>query len=172
MVAGYVAGGRGRALRPLLIPGNRVEAEIKARSDNQLPFVRLELLESRGPWLGEPLPASAIAWTTALAAAALPERQAHTALYEALSAVLSAICVAPSARGWMMPLLSFEALLLRELGYGTPVGRPDVDDWPAMLQTFDRLGRQIERYPLADRQTDVMGARAILRERLARIEGA
>jgi DNA repair protein RecO (recombination protein O) len=172
MVAGYVAGGRGRQLRPVLIPGNLVEAEIKARSDSQLPFARLELLESRGPWLGEPLPASAIAWVTALAAAALPERQPYPVLHEALTALLDAICVAPSARGWAMSLLSFEVLLMRELGYGAPVGRPDSDDWPAMLRTFDRLGRDLERYPLADRRIDVMAARALLRERLARIGGA
>lgn len=83
MVAGYVAGGRGRDLRPVLIPGNLVDAELRARSDSQLPFARLELVQSRGPWLGEPLLAAAIGWTTTLAAAALPERQLP-ALYEAL----------------------------------------------------------------------------------------
>lgn len=176
LVAGYVAGGRGRALRPLLIPGNRVEAELKARSDSQLPFARLELLESRGPWLGEPLQAAAIAWVTALTAAALPERQSHPPLYEALTALLSAICLAPSARGWAMPLLSYEVLLMRELGYGGPIVPPRSDDpagdWAELLRTFDRLGRDLERYPLAHRRTDVMAARAMLRQRLARISGA
>jgi DNA repair protein RecO (recombination protein O) len=171
MVAGYVAGARGRELRPVLIPGNLVEAELKARSDSQLPFARLELLESRGPWLGEPLQAAAIAWVTALAAATLPERQPYPVLYDTLVALLEAICVAPSARGWAVPLLTYEVLLLRELGYGTGVERPDPEDWPAMLRAFDRLGRDLERYPLADRRADVMGARAMLRERLARIEG-
>ena len=171
MVAGYVAGGRGRELRPVLIPGNLVEADLKARSDSQLPFARLELLESRGPWLGEPLQAAAIAWVTALAAAALPERQPYAVLYDTLAALLEAICLAPSARLWTPPLLSYEVLLLRELGYGTSAARPDATDWRGMLQAFDRLGRALERYPLADRRADVMGARAMLRERLARIEG-
>ena len=62
MVAAYVAGGRGRQLRPVVIPGNIVQAEIRAKSDSQLPFARLELVTSRGPWLSEPLPAAAIAW--------------------------------------------------------------------------------------------------------------
>jgi DNA repair protein RecO (recombination protein O) len=171
LVAAYVAGGRGRQLRPVLIPGNRVEADIRARSENQLPFARLELVESRGPLLGEPLPAAAIAWVTALAAATLPERHPYPPLYEALSAVLDAICAAPSARGWAMPLMSFEVLLLRELGYGAPVRRPEAEDWPAMLSTFDRLGRYLARYPLAERRADVMAARSMLRERLARMEG-
>src|SRR3569833_3354203 len=32
VVAGYVAGGRGRQLRPVVIPGNLVEADIRGRS--------------------------------------------------------------------------------------------------------------------------------------------
>ena len=31
VVAGYVAGGRGRQLRPVVIPGNLVEADVRAR---------------------------------------------------------------------------------------------------------------------------------------------
>ena len=171
MVAGYVAGARGRTLRPVLIPGNLVDAELRSRSASQLPFARLELVQSRGPWLSEPLPAAAISWITALTAATLPERQPYPALYEALAALLEAVCVAPSARRWAVPLLSFEVLLLRELGYGLSARRPDESDWPAFLAAFDALGRQLERYPLAERRSDVMAARAMLRSRLAKIEG-
>ena len=67
--AAYVAGGRGRQLRPVVIPGNVVSAEIRAKSDSQLPFARLELSVSRGPWLSEPLPSAAIAWACAVTAA-------------------------------------------------------------------------------------------------------
>lgn len=168
MVAGYVAGGRGRQLRPVLIPGNAVEMELRSKSDSQLPFARLELLQSRGPWLNEPLPAAAIGWVTALTAAALPERQPFPALYPALTGLLDAVCHAPSARGWLPGLVAYEALLLRELGYGEQP-RGDPDDLSAQLALFDALGPRIERYPLADRRGDVMGARAMLRERLARI---
>jgi len=170
LVAAHVAGARGRALRPVLIPGNRVEAQLRARHEGQMPSARVELVASRGPWLGEPLPAAAIAWVTALTAAALPERHPYPALFEALSALLDAICMAPSARGWAMPLLSYEVLLLRELGYGVPVSRPEDGDWPGLLAAFDRLGPHLARYPLAERRSDVMAARGLLRERLARIE--
>ena len=171
LVTAYVAGGRGRQMRPVLIPGNVVEAEVRSKSENQLPFARVELVRSRGPWLTEPLPAAAIAWVTALTATALPERHPYPPLYEALSALLDAVCVAPSARGWVLPLLSYEVLVLRELGYGTPVERPEQLDWPAFHDVFDRIGRELARYPLADRRRDVMAARALLRERLERIEG-
>jgi DNA repair protein RecO (recombination protein O) len=169
LVAGYVAGGRGRNLRPVLIPGNVVDAELRARSDTQLPFARLELVTSRGPWLNEPLPAAAITWATTLAAAALPERQPYPALHQALTALLDAVCHAPSARGWLPGMTAFEALLLRELGYGA-VERQTDPDWNAQLAVFDKLGPLVARYPLADRRSDVMAARAMLRERLARIE--
>lgn len=169
LVAAYVAGGRGRQLRPVLIPGNAVDADIRARSDSQLPFARIELTHSRAPWLTEPLPAAAISWATALAASVLPERQAFPAVFAALCALLDAICVAPSARGWAVGLLRYEVLVLRDLGYGVPVRPPPNEDWDAILASFDAIGRELARYPLADRRRDVMASRVLLRERLGRI---
>lgn len=169
LVAGYVAGGRGRQMRPVVIPGNLVEAELRARSASQLPFAKLELVQSRGPWLNEPLPAAAIGWITALTATALPERQPYPTLFEALSGLLDAICLAPSARGWVGALATYEALVLRELGYGGG-GRPKGDALADALAALDALSAPLERYLLADRRGDVMAARALLRDRLGRIE--
>jgi DNA repair protein RecO (recombination protein O) len=169
VVAGYVAGGRGRRLRPVVIPGNLVELQLSARSDSQLPFARLELLESRGPWLGEPLPAAAIGWACALTATALPERQPYPALHEALAGLLAAICHAPSARGWAGALVDYETLLLRELGYGG--GDRPTGDFADAIAAMDRLAGPLDHYLLADRRGDVMAARSRLRELLARIAG-
>lgn len=170
VVAAYVAGGRGRQLRPVVIPGNTVAAEIRAKSDSQLPFARLELVQSRGPWLSEPLPAAAIGWVTALTAATLPERHPYPALYAALGALLDAICSAPSARGWAGALVAYEVLLLRELGYGAQdTARPDVDDFADALVWLDRLETPIATRLLAHTRADVMGARVLLRERLGKI---
>lgn len=168
LVAGYVAGGRGRQLRPVLIPGNVVEVELRSRSDSQLPFARLELRESRGPWIGEPLAAAAIGWVCALTATVVPERNPYPSLFSALSATLDAICHAPSARGWLQALVAYEALVLRELGYGgsQPGGEAELE---ALLEIFARHAAPLERYLLADRRGDVMAARAMLGERLERI---
>lgn len=168
LVAGYVAGGRGRQMRPVMIPGNRVAADLRSQSDAQLPFARLELERSCGPWLSEPLPAAAIAWACALTATALPERNPYPALYSALDALLDAVCQAPSARGWLPALVAYEALLLRELGYGGSRPEP-TEDLARMLENFDRLEGAIARYLLADRRGDVMGARHLLKERLGRM---
>ena len=48
LVGAYIAGGRGRQLRPLLIPGNLLDADFRSRSEGQLPFAQIELVESRG----------------------------------------------------------------------------------------------------------------------------
>ena len=168
LIAGYVAGGRGRQLRPVLIPGNRVAVDLSARSDSQLPFLKLELVESRGPWLGEPLAAAAIAWVTTLAAAVLPERNPYPNIYNALSATLDAICHAPSARGWLRAVLGYEALVLRELGYGGTA--PPEADFAALLELFARQAAPLERYLLADRKGDAMAARAMLGERLEKLK--
>ncbi|MEL7707661.1 recombination protein O N-terminal domain-containing protein [Citromicrobium bathyomarinum] len=167
MVAAYVAGGQGRRLRPVVIPGNSVEADIRARSASQLPFGKVELMTSRAPWLNEPLPAAAILWVTALTASTLPERNPYPSLYDALGGLLDAICHAPSARGWAPALLSYEVLLLRELGYGGM--KPEAGDLPQTLAALGALGPALERYLLAERHGDAMAARGRLLERLARI---
>ncbi|MEP3051182.1 MAG: recombination protein O N-terminal domain-containing protein [Erythrobacter sp.] len=172
LVAGYVAGGRGRNLRPVMIPGNRVEAELRSKSENQLPFARLELVESRGPWMTEPLPAAAMAWVCALTASALAERNPYPALYVALDGLLNAICHAPSARGWLAALISYEALLLREMGYAKNWENLKADRNDKMidqLEKFTALEMPLGRYLLAERDRDVMAARKLLEERLFRM---
>lgn len=123
LVAAYVRGGRGRTMRPTLIPGNVVEAQLSARTETQLPQASIELVHSRGPLLSEPLPAAAIEWTTVLTATALPEGQPYPPLYEILEGLLDAIEAAPSASGWGAALVRYELLLLAELGFGLDLNR-------------------------------------------------
>ncbi|QJR02634.1 DNA repair protein RecO [Sphingobium yanoikuyae] len=123
LVAGYVRGGRSRALRPVLLPGNAVKAEFRVRTEDQLASLTIELEHSRAPLLGEPLPAAAIDWACALTAAALPEGTPYPTLYEALDGVLGAVEAAPAARGWAAALVRYELLLLAELGFGLDLSR-------------------------------------------------
>jgi DNA repair protein RecO (recombination protein O) len=116
--AAYVRGARGKRLRPVLLPGNQVEATLSARTESQLAQGTVELIHSRGPLLQEPLPAAAIDWASALTATALPEGQPYARLYQALDGLLSAIEAAPSASGWGAALVLYELLLLAELGFG------------------------------------------------------
>jgi DNA repair protein RecO (recombination protein O) len=118
LTAGYVRGGRSRRIRPILSPGNIVQAEYRARTETQLAGLSVELIHSRAPLLSEPLPAAAIDWTCAFTAASLPEENSYPAIYQALSGVLSAIEAAPAARGWATALVRYELLVLTELGFG------------------------------------------------------
>ena len=157
-------------MRPVVIPGNLVALELRARSASQLPFAKIELVESRGPWLSEPLPAAAIQWSCALTATALPERNPYPGLYQALCALLDAICNAPSARGWLAAMNLYEAMLLRELGYGG--AKPNLEaSFDDQFQTFRQMHKPLGRYLLADTRTDVMAARALLGERLGKMAG-
>jgi len=116
--AAYLRGARGRRMRPVLMPGNLVQAQMSARTESQLPQATVELIHSRGALLSEPLPAAAIEWSTVLTATALPEGQPYPRLYQALTGLLGAIEAAPSASGWGAALVRYELLLLAELGFG------------------------------------------------------
>ncbi len=120
---GYVRGGRSRALRPVLQPANSVLGEWRARTGEQLAALTVELVESRAALHGEPLAAAALAWVTALTAAALPEAQPYPRLYDALDGVIGAVAAALSVRGWAPALVRYELLLLAELGFGLALDR-------------------------------------------------
>jgi DNA repair protein RecO (recombination protein O) len=117
LVAAYVRGARGRRMRPVLMAGNVVQAQLSARTEAQLPQATVELVHSRGPLLSEPLPAAAIDWATVLTATVLPEGQPYPRLYQALEGLLDAIEAARAA------LVRYELLLLAELGFGLDLDR-------------------------------------------------
>lgn len=115
---GYVRGGHSRRLRPALQPGNTILGDWRARTDEQLPGLTLELGHSRAGLHGEPLAAAALEWAVVATAAALPDAQPYPRIHAGLSALLDAIEAAPAARGWAAALARYELLLLAELGFG------------------------------------------------------
>lgn len=121
--AGYVRGGRSRRLRPVLQPANTILGEWRARTDDQLGSLTVELVHSLAPLHAEPLAAAALDWATALTAAALPESQPYPRLHAGLSGVIGAVEAAPAARGWAVALVRYELLLLAELGFGLDLDR-------------------------------------------------
>lgn len=118
LVAGYVRGGRSRRLRPVLVPGNLVAVELRARTSGQLAGATAELVTSRAGLLEEPLAAAAIDWVTVLTGATLPEELPFPRLFDAFAGLLDAIAASPAARGWAGALARYELLLLGELGFG------------------------------------------------------
>lgn len=151
--AAYVRGARGRRLRPVLLPGNQVEAVLSARTESQLAQGTVELVHSRGPLLQEPLPAVAIDWITALTATALPEAQPYPLIYQALDGLLAAVEAAPSASGWGAALVRYELMLLAELGFGLDLEKCAVsganDDLVAVSPRSGRAVSAAEAEPFA-----------------------
>lgn len=153
--AAYVRGARGRRMRPVLVPGNLVQARLRSRTGEQLAHAEIEMVHSRAPLLSEPLPAAAIAWVTALTATALPEAQPYPRLYDALDALLALIEAAPSALGWASLLVRYELLMLAELGFGLDLERCAVsgtnDELVAVSPRSGRAVSAAEAEPYAGR---------------------
>ena len=169
--AGYVRGGKSRRLRPVLVPGNLVHAEYRARTDEQLPHLGVEMIHSRAFLLSEPLAAAAVDWACALTAAALPEGQPYPRLYEGLGGLLDAVEAAPSARGWAAALVRYELLMLGESGFGLADPPARQSGWDAISEGLRRTGHSLERDLLTGRRGEVLAARERLIERLKRIAG-
>jgi DNA repair protein RecO (recombination protein O) len=167
MLAGYVSGGRSRTLRPVLIPANLVQCSLRVRGGEQLPSMSVELIQSRGAIMGEPLAAAGLDWATALAATALPESHPYPQLYAGLDGVLAAIESAPSARGWAVAVMRFELLILASLGYGRKAEDID-DDWSSVFARLESNRGQLAAHFFEGRRADILAARDRLIDRLRR----
>ena len=112
---GLVKGGRSRRMQPLLQPGNRVDLVWRARLEEHLGTFQVEPLELNAARLL----ASALAIHGIQLLAAhlrlMPERDAHTGLYETLK-IITAHLDEPEIAGPLM--VRFELALLDELGFG------------------------------------------------------
>jgi DNA repair protein RecO (recombination protein O) len=175
LIAAYVRGGRGRRMRPVLIPGNVVSLQLRSRTEGQLPQATVELIHSRAPILSEPLPASAIEWSTAVVTTALPERQPYPRVYEGMTGLLDAIEAAPSASRWGVALVRFEMLLLAEIGYGREtsqfpekLGNSKAIDWADVLAALEISGEHLFRETISDRSNALHDSRSRLLDRLRR----
>ena len=117
MVAAYVPGGRSRANRPVLQPGNGVALRWRARREGSLPTASVELTASRTALATDRRTAAGLDWLTALVATVLDEGVPFPRLYAALDGVLTAMALAEPAT-WLAALVRFELLLLNDLGFG------------------------------------------------------
>lgn len=112
---GLVKGGIGRRLRPLLEPGNRVEAVWRARLESHLGHVAIEPIRLyAAALLDDPLRLAAAASACAVVDLALPERDPHPRVFAALVALLGRLTAAPD---WPDSYVRFELLILAEMGF-------------------------------------------------------
>ncbi len=142
--AGHVAGGASRKMKPFLQPGARVIARYRARTSEQLGSVVLEPMgEGPAALFDDPLALAGLSAAAAVAAAALPEREAHPGAFAAFEALAGAFAF-PEI--WPAVFVRFEAGLLEELGFGLDLSRcavtGSVDD---LIYVSPKTGRAVSR---------------------------
>ncbi|GAB4521197.1 MAG: DNA repair protein RecO [Amphiplicatus sp.] len=119
--AGLVYGGQGRRMQPVLQPGNGVRAEWKGRLSDSLGHFSLELARARAAALMQDrLSLAALSAACAVAAACLPEREAHARAYHAMGVLLDNL---DDAQVWPALMARWELGLLAELGFGLTLDR-------------------------------------------------
>ena len=118
LIAGYVRGGRSRALRPVLQPGNGVQIALRARVDSQLAAATVELTAARAALATSVAGLAALTWLTGLTATALGDGVPHPALYRTLDAIVIAIAADAGALALGEAVVRYEHLLLADLGLG------------------------------------------------------
>ncbi|SLN44311.1 DNA repair protein RecO [Oceanibacterium hippocampi] len=114
---GLVRGGGGRRLAGVLQPGNQLSVDWTGRLEQHLGTFKVELSNARAaPLLDDRKRLAALSAACALCEVALPEREPHGPLYDALLILLEAL--ADDDLTWPMVYLRWELGLLAELGFG------------------------------------------------------
>ena len=114
--AGVVRGGASRRMAPVLQPGAQVAVVWKARIEDHLGAFVIEPLQSRAALvLQDRLALAGLNAVCALLSRALPEREAHPALYAATLSLLEGL---GRGAGWALDYLGWELALLEDQGYG------------------------------------------------------
>jgi DNA repair protein RecO (recombination protein O) len=120
---GLVRGGASRKHKPALQPGNTLHLLWRARLGEHLGNFTAEIVKARaGDMLESREALAGLNAFTAVAAAALPEREAHAPVFEAAAILLDAMLAEDFAH-WGALYVRWEAGLLEELGFGLDLSR-------------------------------------------------
>jgi DNA repair protein RecO (recombination protein O) len=115
--AGLVKGGASRGQAATWLPGNLVEARWVARLSDQLGALSGELVHPAAALaMEDPLALALLSSACAVAADALPEREAHPRVFQALVPVIAHL--QRGAAEVMPDYVRWEILVLADLGYG------------------------------------------------------
>ncbi|MEN3794398.1 DNA repair protein RecO [Fulvimarina sp. MAC3] len=143
---GLVRGGRSKAMRPVLQPGNSVLAHWRARLDEHMGAFALEPVLSRAGGLME----SAVGLHGVQLAAShlrlLPERDPHPRLHDGLIVLLENLGADRMTAGELM--LRFELAVLEELGFGLDLTRCAATGASTdLVYVSPKSGRAVSREP-------------------------
>lgn len=144
--SGLVRGGASRKMRAALQPGNTLHAQWRARLAEHLGNFTLEAGTTRAGEMMESREAlSGLNAFTAVALAALPEREPHASVFAAGEILLDAIMREDFAH-WGPLFVRWETGLLHELGFGLDLSKcaatGDTDD---LVYVSPKSGRAVSR---------------------------
>jgi DNA repair protein RecO (recombination protein O) len=142
--AAHIAGGASRKLKPILQAGTRVIARYRSRVSEQLGSASLEPMgEGPAALFDDPVALAGLSAAAAVAAGALPEREAHPGVFYGLEALILALA---HPEIWPAVYVRFEAGLLQDLGFGLDLSRcaatGSTDD---LIYVSPRTGRAVSR---------------------------
>jgi len=142
--AGLVRGGRSRSMRPVLQPGNTVNATWRARLADHLGNFAIEADVSRaGTVMDDPLALAGLNAACAVACQVLPEREGHAPVYRAMEVFLDAL---GNVDIWPILYVRWEFGILKDLGYGIDLEKcaatGEIDD---LTHVSPRSGRAVGR---------------------------
>ena len=124
---GLIHGGRSRKMRPILQPGNGVRASWRARLEDHLGTLRLELIKGRAAFLMENPTDLAVLGTVCAHCHLLAEREPHPRLHDALAGFLDYVVHLPHGPQNLQLvaglLVRFELVVLDECGFGLDLSR-------------------------------------------------
>ncbi len=142
--AGVVRGGAGRRMAPLLQPGARLAVEWSARLEEHLGHFRVDPAGGGlAAVMADRAALAALASVTALIAVALPERDAHPALYARTVDLVAAL---GAAADWPARYAAWELALLAELGFGLDLGTCAVSGaTEGLVWVSPKSGRAVSR---------------------------
>lgn len=117
--AGLVRGAFSGRARGVYQPGNRINAEWRARLVEHLGNYTGELIVGHAAAvLHDPLKLAGLSAACAVADTSLPEREPHPRVHDGLVALLDVMAMEEVGDAWIAAYVSWEIGLLADLGYG------------------------------------------------------
>ncbi|TVS05602.1 MAG: DNA repair protein RecO [Rhodobacteraceae bacterium] len=146
--AGLVRGGGSRKMAPVLQPGAQLDLTWRARLEEQMGTLGVDLMRARaGLIMGDLLALLGLSAVCALCRYALPERLAYPGLYAATEALVDRL----GENGWLQDYALWELRLLEETGFGLDLGQCAVTGArEGLAYVSPRSGRAVTREGAGD----------------------
>ncbi|MFV0514972.1 MAG: DNA repair protein RecO [Jhaorihella sp.] len=142
--SGVVRGGASRKVAPILQPGAQLDLAWRARLEEHIGAYTVEPVRSRAAAaMGGRLALAGLNAVTALVTFALPEREAHPALYRRTERLLDLL---GQDELWPLAYLGWERALLEETGFGLDLERcAATGTTEALIYVSPKTGRAVSR---------------------------